>query len=113
MTIRIGIVLIHAPTKGMTRVCKFNVAQIVVSIHAPTKGATKQNGLFSFLHGVSIHAPTKGATYCQKRLQNIRLGFNPRTNKGCDKEKVEELKDKIVSIHAPTKGATFNAYEAI
>ena len=55
---------------------------------------------------VSIHAPVKDAT------SEIKLGmpsgnsFNPRTRKGCDRDKFAGCLIKDVSIHAPVKDAT-------
>ena len=55
---------IHAPTKGATKMGKYEYIGKRISIHAPTKGATTQPKDGLMISMISIHAPTKGATSC-------------------------------------------------
>ena len=100
----IGLVSIHAPTRGATKsaVSRFMPTSVfqfthprgvrpnlllemqagkVVSIHAPTRGATSVAKAQYQIQGVSIHAPTRGATLyqCQKEMTMGRFQFtHPR-----------------------------------
>ena len=60
---------------------------------------------FASVGPVSIHAPVKDAT----NVLSFRLtvvGFNPRTRKGCDANRLKDVSVSMVSIHAPVKDAT-------
>ena len=99
----------------------------MVSIHAPTRGATSQLPVLNPNQNVSIHAPTRGATAPPRGSQTsgmfqsthprgvrpnavimylAKIGFNPRTHEGCDKNCENVILGCLVSIHAPTRGAT-------
>ena len=103
----LGIISIHAPTKGATREslmiiqdrCIFQstlpqrerrdfpapgVPEYKISIHAPTKGATGCLSFLSISHAISIHAPTKGATSLCSTGTYGRHDFNPRSHEGSD-----------------------------
>ena len=58
----LGVVSIHAPTRGATKIINNSKFITYVSIHAPTRGATSEYTCVRGQQIVSIHAPTRGAT---------------------------------------------------
>ena len=106
-------VSIHAPTRGATRTCEYQLLICAVSIHAPTRGATESVVNLGTGTGVSIHAPTRGATACPNRCVYSFACFNPRTHEGCDYINDEFFCTTLVSIHAPTRGATWSILKSV
>jgi len=124
----VGMVSIHAPTRGATMCLGRGVVSMDVSIHAPTRGATFAANMYAQVKSVSIHAPTRGATpergqrtsgspsfnprahagrdLVAGRLDIVFDGFNPRAHAGRDSAPLEFVFSWGVSIHAPTRGAT-------
>ena len=102
----IGVVSIHAPTRGATLLVGLHTADTGVSIHAPTRGATLGLGVVGLIQHVSIHAPTRGATSIIDRGL-YKFGFQSTHPHGVRQGQTSGQDCPLeVSIHAPTRGAT-------
>ena len=53
-------------------------------------------------------ASVKDATRLRSKSNYNKIGFNPRTRKGCDPKILPAFNPRKVSIHAPVKDATIS-----
>ena len=80
---------IHAPTRGATFECAFQLLSELFQSTLPREERLTMNTLNTIIFNISIHAPTRGATFFL----------------------VPAFWHLVISIHAPTRGATNGTYQ--